>query len=44
MTKSFDLAESLPDLGELCGQQLPKKRPDAHVSEIISFAAYRAAA
>ena len=38
------LAEALPDFGELRGQQLPKERPHAHVREIISFAAYRAAA
>src|SRR4030095_172560 len=38
------LAEALPDFGELRGQQLPKQRPHAHVGEIISFAAYRAAA
>ena len=37
------LAEALPDFRELPGQQLPEKRPDADVSEIISFAAYRAA-
>ena len=37
-------AEALPDFGELRGQQLPKERPHAYVREIISFAAYRAAA
>ena len=44
MTKSLILPSSLPDFGELCGHQLPEKRPDADVREIISFAAYRAAA
>ncbi len=42
--KVVDFAEFLPDLCELCNHQLPEKRPDADVSEIISFAAYRAAA
>src|SRR5262249_28778921 len=37
------LAEALPNFGELRGQQLPEERPHAHVREIISFAAYRAA-
>src|SRR5437867_2071648 len=38
------LAEALPDFGELRGHQLPEERPHAHVREIVSFAAYRAAA
>jgi hypothetical protein len=42
--KVVDFAESLPDLSELCHHQLPKKRPNADVSEIITFPANRAAA
>src|SRR6266480_1919298 len=38
------LPKALPDFEELRGQQLPKERPHAHVREIISFAAYSAAA
>ena len=39
-----DLTELLPDLSELCRHQLPEKRADADVSEIITFPANRAAA
>jgi len=40
--KVVDFAELLPYLSELCHHQLPEKRPDADVSEIIAFAANRA--
>src|SRR5258708_32059594 len=39
-----DLTQLLPDLSELCQHQLPEKRADADVSEIIAFPANRAAA
>src|SRR5437764_6456212 len=42
--KVVDFAEFLPDLGELCHHQLPEKRPDADVSEIVTFPANHAAA
>src|SRR4029077_1644264 len=42
--KVVDFAEFLPDLSELCHHQLPEKRPDADVSEIITFPANQAAA
>src|SRR4051812_44215067 len=38
------LAQALPDFAELHGQQLPKERPDAHICEIVPFAAYLASA
>jgi hypothetical protein len=42
--KIIDFTELLPNLGELHQHQLSKKRADADVSEIIAFAANRAAA
>src|ERR1700730_4423234 len=42
--KVVDFAEFLPDLSELCRHQLPEKRADADVSEIITFPANHAAA
>src|SRR5947199_6192690 len=42
--KVVDFAEFLPDLNELCHHQLPEKRPDTDVSEIITFPANHAAA
>src|SRR4029450_3998373 len=42
--KVVDFTELLPDLSELCHHQLPEKRADADVSEIIAFPANRAAA
>ena len=42
--KIVDFAELLPDLSELCRHQLPEKRADADVGEIITFPANRAAA
>ena len=35
--------ELLPDLSELCRHQLPEKRADADVSEVITFPANRVA-
>jgi len=42
--KIVDFTELRPDLSELCRHQLPEKRADADVSEIITFPANRAAA
>ena len=42
--KVVDFAELLPDLTELRRHQLPEKRSDADVSEIITFPSNRAAA
>jgi hypothetical protein len=42
--KIVDFTELLPDLSELCRHQLPEKRADADVSEIITLPANRAAA
>ena len=42
--KIVDFSELLPDLSELCQDQFPEERADADVSEIITFAANRAAA
>ena len=44
MTKSLILPSSLPDLSELCRQQLPEKRPDADVREVITVSPNRAPA
>ena len=38
------LADTLPNFEKLQGQQLAKERSHTHVGEIISFAAYGAAA
>jgi len=42
--KVIDLVEPFPYLRELRGQQLSKKRPDAHVCEVISTPPNRASA
>ena len=42
--KIVDFTELLPDLSELCQHQFSEQRTNADVSEVITFAANRAAA